>query len=73
MTDNDSEEQPQEEPAAHQAEPAEEEPRRAWWAIPVALVGALAVKYLARRGERIAPPPPEEPEQIKDADFEVIE
>lgn len=73
MTDNDSETQPEETPAAHQAEPAEEEPRRAWWAIPVALVGAFAVKYLARRGERAAPPAPEEKERIKDADFEVIE
>ncbi len=79
MTENNEEIETGEVPETHQAEPTEEEPRRAWWAVPLALAGAVLVKYMAKRGEEKPPEDPrpagkgDEPEQIKDADFKVIE
>ena len=60
-------------PDAHQADPEEAQPRRAWWAIPLAVVGAFAVKYFAHRGREPMPAPDTEPERIIDADFKVKE
>lgn len=80
MDSNDENEQGADTPApdAHQADPEEPQPRRAWWAIPLAVAGALAVKYFTRRGEELprqepTPEPDTEPERIIDADFTVRE
>lgn len=65
-------------PDAHQAESEDAQPRRAWWAIPLAMAGVFAIKYFARRGQEPprqgpTPAPHTESERIKDADFEVKE
>lgn len=67
-------------PAISDEPELEEEPGRAWWLVPAAIVGAFALKYLVRRKadpEPKTPPekPPEAPggqtERIIDAEFKV--
>ncbi|MCH8859235.1 MAG: hypothetical protein IID54_06615 [Proteobacteria bacterium] len=54
------------------AQQPEASPVRRWWVIPLAFVGAVAIKYFARRGQVPAPRAPgKESERIKDAEFRV--